>query len=1424
MASLIPWVKKKVQQTEHAFNAPQQNPIGSVLQSAAHAVNDVVNPAFKAQAVNYDLVRAAIARATNNTQATNNALQATKRDYQSIGNSAQNTAQTFVTRPAATWAGALRMKQGSYTPGSTVEKTIFGNNPIQNVQKNVGNTYASNPNLPVPARVGLAGADLLGQAAMVLPVVGGGSKIIKQGAKDAQAVKATKSLKPLGQEGSILSGLFGPKQSLHYSSSNGSTTFSGKADKVRNALKLNQSGSTSLLTGGSGDARPHSIFAKQYGDMLHQMDKTSQGGNKFKATANGAPQMSAKSPFYRSFRAENGKAPTKADYHTEAQKQLEAGKADPAAVKEYNALKNPKKNVPLPTKLNPNAEQNVFDANPMAPKVRATPAQEPVDNNLLTTMDKVIANSGGTPQEAARGRLQAVRNADAERAALDHLQKGGSRDEAIAIYQKTAKTSQKNAKYRVQQAAKESKTPLNVSKHTENPLMGKFHQPDAKTGEYLKAPQNQATVVNNITKAEERAYALEKKLHPEDKANIGHYAEGTMDISKAHDPALVQQAVEANTNLTDTIHALDGPHGKTPHVDKFFPRYFKNLVDQSPKAQMAAEEAALAGHPIPLEDTGNYNGFHNKQRVFKTRAEAAAAKFELLHSNPYDDLLRYAAGAKISIGNQAFIKSVRQAQGALGEALPADIGQAHTIDLPGTDSVKVNSEGARILKNYGVRKPAGRISLGKYAVVPKRFMRGVNTTVVKTIVANPLFHGGNQEFNALFQGAWRMPGNKVANMLKLLKNHANVSEADRVNFYRDGNFSPDYGKNTYGFIAKGLGKAGINPAHAELSPRGMAFLEENIRVSLWKMGKERGLTPEQNTKVINQVLGGADVLNDMTSTVGLFVHYFKTNVKLLGDIGVQASKGNVAPLTGLAVGTAAWLAATKGWQEVTGNDKATLRAPGALGVATQLIKAVPQARRGQIPSVITNHTNPAISWAAQQATNRDFHKPIPGPSGAKNSLDGPGGTGRVKNTTSTLFGPGTTIQNTAGQKTSLPEAGLGYVTGLYTPHAKGYQAAPNIPFLNTKNAQKGTGMAAQDQHFKAQGTLDKTIYGDKRATDAVNAFLDRNKNDKGATIQLNPREKISAYAGLASNDKALSAIQTYMKNGSDKHPPMWDLSKNDLRAYLDYEATRKTDPEKGVKLDQGTGFNNGEGLSNFIKRNSDWYNQQPKHPGQAPVPAAGTPTYPKISQSVQDQLTTRDNITDPKIKAQYTNAHPDVVDAFAQIAKYNNDLGVAQGGNAVKNYPDAAPALQKWIDSYSSADKSTRKSLRTSSPQQYKNMVAYFDSVDLYTINKEGAKNMYQGQPDQTPKQNKAVSNLAKDIYQNADGSYSIVPAGWMDGLKNGSGSGFGSSKTKKPKYIKPTVAKFKAPKAPKGIKVKKLAYTPGKTRKLSVSKIPKIG
>ncbi len=103
---------------------------------------------------------------------------------------------------------------------------------------------------------------------------------------------------------------------------------------------LSKHGTDPAVTGKPADPKVEK-FTSDYADSLRQMESGFTGGQMIPDGAGGYKRTSEHSPFYRKFYAENKKAPTKADYLAEAKRQLESGKADSYAQKEFDDLKNP---------------------------------------------------------------------------------------------------------------------------------------------------------------------------------------------------------------------------------------------------------------------------------------------------------------------------------------------------------------------------------------------------------------------------------------------------------------------------------------------------------------------------------------------------------------------------------------------------------------------------------------------------------------------------------------------------------------------------------------------------------------------------------------------------------------------------------------------------------------------------------------------------------------------------------------------------------------------------------------------------------------------------------------------------------------------------------------------------------------------------
>jgi hypothetical protein len=1074
-------------------------------------------------------------------------------------------------------------------------------------------------------------------------------------------------------------------------------------------------------------------IVQDHADMMRSLDKSARGGV---ILANGT-RSSEHTGFYRQYFADNGRAPSKAAYVEQAAKELERGKGDmldPDMATAYQLSKQrDAASAALAEHPYPEVKQESYYYGP------------DLNKGAFTAEDSTLAD--------AQKPSGATRNPDAERVALNVLQQGGTRDEAIKAYQSEAGVGAKSARFSVQRAAKEAEQSLNTSKASPNPLLKDFELPKPKAGEFERVSSNHRAVTNSIDLAQNRMAKYEKVLSPADKSNLVGYIEGTKNISKADKPNIVQAAVDEWRRAADTVHALGENFGHTKHIQDFFPGYWErppemdemtalqaqqgleeeygtqewNNMRQDVKDNLIAQRQAELIGSAPFNNEANYGGFHNKSKTFKNQAEGLAAKYKPLFDNPFDAMRRYFNGAKLQLGNQSIIQGVRDAE-------PAPVGQRYGINLSGGEPVSVGKEGYKILKNESARPPAS---------APIRLLKGVNRSIVKTIVANPLIHGQNQEFNALFSAAWNEPGFKPTNMMRIIGNQMDLVKNPatydkwRTDFYSHGGFSPDYGKNQLGFIAKAAQKVGISPNITEVSPRVMARLEENIRVATYKAGIEHGMAPDAALKAVNDALGSDKIINDMASSFGLFLHYLTNNVKILGNAGLSARRGNFSPIIGLALGYAAYTAANKAWQAITGNPDASVRAPGVIGTAQQLANAPGQLSRGQIPSVVTSHVNPLIRIGIEQATNRDLSKPVFGPEAPNNTLQSPSGNTRAIQILKDAVGPAGDITKLSQSKMSPAELAIGLGAGAYTPHATGYQASPNIKILNTPNAQSGNGLPSEQQYFNAKDAAISSL-GNQKNVDDFNSFLDKDRTPDGKTILNSQAVTTSNWGQVAANPTALGALQK-MYLAQNNHNPEWDLNFNGtisgkntpaLQIWATYKSLAPGDLQRDVIAQQNPW------ISNMEQQVSAWGAQQAKlgtavqSPDYVPYPTL-TPDQQNMMSTVTklasipagqrtpeqiSQLSTLEN--DPRLQA-----------AYSATQQYTNQVRATMHLPQIQYAPNYSPEVQNFANAYldPSLSSAQRKNLQAASPALYNQMEAALEQQELATVDKQGGIGYYGG-------------------------------------------------------------------------------------------------
>lgn len=238
-----------------------------------------------------------------------------------------------------------------------------------------------------------------------------------------------------------------------------------------------------------------------------------------------------------------------------------------------------------------------------------------------------------------------------------------------------------------------------------------------------------------------------------------------------------------------------------------------------------------------------------------------------------------------------------------------------------------------------------------------------------------------------------------------------------------------------------------------------------------------------------------------------------------------------------------------------------------------------------------------------------------------------------------------------------------------------------------------------------------------------------------------------------------------LKADGEKIDPLWEQPKDKIQTYLQYQQMAPGSSDRSVWFDQ-----NKKWYQPLIDKRNAFFNSLPK--GDPNKPEFDL-KYPEADANVTNLQKQYNNLATDK-KGDFLDAHPELIKQWDAQSKYTNEYRKRLGYIPFKNYPEATDSLQKFISQYSAADKGSRKGIRSSNPEQYKNMIAYFDSVDLYGIGKQAGKSQLQGQPDYTSEELKKIKSLGRDIYKNPDGTYSIVPAGWMSGLSGGGSGGYG--------------------------------------------------
>lgn len=598
----------------------------------------------------------------------------------------------------------------------------------------------------------------------------------------------------------------------------------------------------------------------------------------------------------------------------------------------------------------------------------------------------------------------------------------------------------------------------------------------------------------------------------------------------------------------------------------------------------------------------------------------------------------------------------------------------------------------------------------------RKGMRKAGDVVTKLIVLNPAIHGANQLWQAtIASGNTKLFGNVQAGPIgagKMFLNLARGSEKDAATgltqheawtqrMIKAGHTPSDYGtsKSTYvrqAFKALGMEKANLG-RDSSLIMKGM---DERLQTSLFRTSVESGMSDVESARNLERFMSDRKAVDNATGMFTIFWHYLGTMTKALYSQArhpVANAGANVNTVLLLALG----LGLNKAYQEFTGNDKAHVRMPGELGVAEQAIKSfgdVTHKTGGKWdprpPRILTNHINPIIKEAAQQGLNRDLFtgKPVRDP----NSPDSPLSQA-VHHAEGTLVSPLGQMQQADQGGRSLAEALAGQF-GLYTTHARGFQAAPNVPLLNVPGAAEGTG---------AQQSADAKAWYDRVAT-AKNSVVVQPASDSYDDIQAAKKStaenqaaidtyinRMAAGGDMAWNKQAMAelllknpqiwnALRTAYKadpSQGESNNPMWSLTDSQLKEVL---LVRHEDPHAfglGAPSDvaQKYGIDNAPWYKQYVKDEQSYFDSLPadvRTKIQSQQSQDSFPDLPQPAGPLKQQIDTYNALTGQSQK-DYLKANPGISQYFGQVSIAKENQRAAMG-----LLPDVTPKQAADLNEY----------------------------------------------------------------------------------------------------------------------------------------------
>jgi hypothetical protein len=912
---------------------------------------------------------------------------------------------------------------------------------------------------------------------------------------------------------------------------------------------------------------------------------------------------------------------------------------------------------------------------------------------------------------------------------------------------------------------------VNTGKH--NPV--KIDMNEVEAGDHAKAVSNMQRAQAAIDNAGQRAVTLVRALSDEDHALVPRAIEDPKLVKTAKDPAALQAAIDAHKLATDTAHAYN----------------------QKLKGETTAYRAKYAIHDwdLPQEvldatakNADNFKAVNESARLHPTIEHGEAAKLTL-KDRPYADAMaEYFGRASHVLGKQALEKGIRE----------ADAGRVHTDlnythDIGGGKSLNnISAEAKSALK--GIRRD----------LKPNAYDK-VSKTLKQTLLSLNQFHTlniGRKAGSALaLRGHGVSAYRGVRDMYKSVNKH--YSDELQAGAMKDKTYddsarigSPIGSQNDYTVSGKfDPGKHGVGertifeqqlPAMhihmaraviADLKKRNISLDSKEARAAGTRMNEIMGFV---NTEVrgldarTQRGLGRILLAPQFTRSKWATLKGVVTDKGLARQYAIAAVLGDTLAVYGIQLAVGSLLKQKQdNWRDVMiralihpsiptpfKNDKGEnieIDLPASyLSEAFGLIAKLDRGKDGRLgidvkpenlPDNLTNYARARLNVPAAAAlklkTNESYAgHPLYDPTAPLSAQAQQAATSLIVGELPIAAQPlvhSDFVENHApkavGQVLKAGDSGL-------NPLAESAVSAVG----GTARTDKTVGQPLQAQHyFEARSeALSKLNDNDKAA---YNTIHPAQKNPVTGEYQVkktvwDTQARAGNYLSHPEVLKADTAINLKLQAQGQKIDPLFNLSPDEQSKFMTYTTLNQQDPQKTRMIDTNPFITKLQG-----ERNAFFSSLPPGDPNKPKDVVA----YPTPSSAVEASTNAYFKLTEPKDKAQFMKANPDVAAQFAKVDEYNRKVRGIKNLPQYDKYPTASPDVEKALDQMNSlTDSKSRAIFIQNNPR----VAQYLTDASVYGLEKSAGQAAFEGKGfDQ--------SGL-KDIY--SLGNYDISKTKMTDG------------------------------------------------------------